>query len=50
MDDSEKDQRIAELIKALEDIKRHQEIIGGDFSRWGSTWQIANKALKGVKE
>ena len=38
--------RINELECALNDIKKHQEFIGGDISKMGATWTIADKALK----
>lgn len=40
---------IARLRKALEDIKRHQEMVGGSFGLHSATWTIAKKALKETK-
>ncbi len=42
---SEKDR----LEKALKDVKKHQEIVGGKLGVMGTTWKIANDALKGNK-
>jgi hypothetical protein len=36
------DERIAELEKALKDIKKHQELVSGQM---GVTWHIADRAL-----
>ncbi len=36
---------IEKLQKALEDIKKHQVIIGGEMAQKGTIWNIANNAL-----
>jgi heterodisulfide reductase subunit A-like polyferredoxin len=36
---------IEKLQKALEDIKKHQVVVGGDIAEKGATWNIANNAL-----
>lgn len=36
---------IEKLQKALEDIKKHQVVVGGDMAKKGAIWNIANKAL-----
>lgn len=33
------------LRKALQDIRKHQEIIGGSMTKMGATWHMADKAL-----
>ena len=37
--------RIEMLESALQDIRKHQEIIGGSLAKMGAIWNIADKAL-----
>lgn len=48
---NELEARNAVLVKALEDIKGHQEIVMGDeFNvKLSTTWKIADKALRSSK-
>lgn len=38
----------SKLIKALEDIRRHQDLIAGHLSKHSVIWHIADKAIKEV--
>ena len=38
--------KIKSLRKALEDIKRHQEIVGGGWHELTGAWRIADRALR----
>jgi hypothetical protein len=39
-------EHIESLEKALEDIKRHQEVSLGDSCKLSAAWSIANKVLE----
>lgn len=38
---------IKKLEKALDDIKKHQALMGGEMAKKGAVWNIANNALIG---
>ncbi len=41
--------RIRELEQALQDIRKHQEVVvGKGTARHSTTWNIANRALNGM--
>ena len=42
--------RAEELVLALEAIKKHQEIVGGNMHVASKTWHISNKALANYRE
>ena len=35
------------LRKALQDIRKHQEMIGGSLTKMGAIWHVADDALNG---
>jgi len=39
----------SELLEALESIKKHQGLIGGNLAVMSATWTIANNAIKKAK-
>jgi hypothetical protein len=39
---------IEKLTKALNDIKSHQEITGGELAKLTAAWKIAQKATKAI--